>query len=146
MIVIAQELRWSGRHLQNYKPRVYSFEETAMTDQKIDHLSSESVYNRASGLGTAAWVFWALISNGIFFFLVMSIYQRDAGFNSCDWTYWITVLLLIVVRCCDIKCLGRLTAKNQPAIIVYWPKYVLFLLLIAAGIWLIARGLVFVSK
>jgi hypothetical protein len=35
-------LGWSGRHLQNYKSKVYNFEETAMTKPKINHISSHA--------------------------------------------------------------------------------------------------------
>jgi hypothetical protein len=121
-----------------------------MTKPKTDHISSQPastpVQHQQGGLGTFARIFWALVGNAVVFFVALGIYQRHTGLTSLDWAYWITVLLLIVVRYCDIKYLGGLTAKDEPATMAHWRKYAMFLLLIAAGIWLLAHGLALLTK
>ena len=153
MVVIAQESGWSGRHLLNYKSKVYNFEETAMTKHKIDHISSQPastpVQHQQGGLGTFARIFWALVGNAVLLFMALAIFQRHATFYSfagIDLAYWIMVLLMVVIRYCDIKYLGGLTSKDEPATIVHWRKYAMFLLLIAAGVWLIAHGWASLNK
>jgi hypothetical protein len=146
-------LGWSGRHLRNYKSNIYNFKEMAMTKHKTSPIHSEPtstpVHNQESGLGTFARIFWILIGNAVLLFMALAIFNRHAPFLSfaaIDLAYWITVLLLIVVRYCDIKYLGGLTTKDQPATIIHWRKYAMLLLLIAAGVWLIAHGWASLNK
>ena len=121
-----------------------------MTKPKTDHISSQPtntpIHNQESGSSSLARIFWMLIGNVILFFFAMSIYHRHTILQFVDLAYWITVLLLILIRYCDIKYLGGLTAQGQPASIAHWRKYIVFLLLIAAGAWLVAHGLGFLNK
>jgi hypothetical protein len=134
----------------NYKPKIYNFEEAAMTESKANFPSSKSsnksVHGQERGSSSLARIFWMLIGNVILFFLAMSIYQKHAILSSFDLAYWVIVLLLIVIRYCDIKYLGGLTGKGEPASIAHWRKYVMFLLLIAAGVWLLAHIAIFFHK
>jgi hypothetical protein len=118
-----------------------------MTKHKTSPIHSEPtdtpLHNQESGLGTFARIFWILIGNAVLLFMALAIFQRHAPFFSfaaIDLAYWITVLLLVVIRYCDIKYLGGLTTKDEPATIVHWRKYVMFLLLIAAGLWLLVHA------
>ena len=132
---------------------VYNFEDTTMTKPKTNHISSQpastSVHNGQGGLGTFARIFWILIGNAVLLFMALDIFQRHAPFFSfaaIDLAYWITVLSLVVIRYCDIKYLGGLTSKDEPATIVHWRKYAMLLLLIAAGIWLLTHATAFFHK
>jgi hypothetical protein len=143
-------LGWSGRH-RDYKSKVYSFEETAMAKRKTTPISHSEppvapVYNQTSGASVFARIFWILIGNAVLFFLALSIYQKHAALSLLDLFYWIIVVLLVVIRYCDIKYLGGLTGQGQPASIAHWRKYSKFLLLITAGAWLVVHALVFLSK
>jgi hypothetical protein len=146
-------LGWSGRHLRNYKSSIYNFKEMAMTKHKTSPIHSEPtgtpVHNGQGGLGTFARIFWILIGNVVLLVMALGIFQRHAPFFSfaaIDLAYWITVLLLVVIRYCDIKYLGGLTAKDEPATIVHWRKYAMFLLLIVTGVWLLAHAATFFHK
>ena len=121
-----------------------------MTKHETSPIHSEPagtpVRNQESGSSSLARIFWMLIGNVILFFLAMSIYQRHTTLSWFDLAYWIAVLLLVLIRYCDIKYLGGLTAQGQPASIAHWRKYVILLLLIATGVWLVAHGLGFLNK
>jgi hypothetical protein len=124
-----------------------------MTKHKIEHISSQPasapIQHQQGGLGTFARIFWALVGNAVLLFMALAIFQRHAPFFSfagIDLAYWIMVLLLVVIRYCDIKYLGGLTSKDEPATLVHWRKYAMLVLLIAAGIWLIAHGWASLNK
>ena len=100
-------------------------------------------------LGTLARLFWTLIGNPAVLFLAVGIFQRHAPFfevSRLDLIYWILVALLVVVRYCDIKYLGGLTAEGKPASMRDWRIYAALILSISAGIWLIARTVAILIK
>ena len=120
-----------------------------MTKPKTVHISQSNAtaddYHE-SGLSTLARIVWMLLGNVVLVFLALSIYRQQAIFTVRDIIYWGIVLLLIIVRYCDIKYLGGRTAQGQPASIIQWRKYAIFLLLIAGGVWLLVHGLAFLNK
>ena len=81
---------------------------------------------------------WLMVGNGALFFLTILIAQRRA-LSALDFAFWATVVGLILIRYIDITRLNGLTKDGEPASLRHWRRYVLFLLLVSAGLWGLAH-------
>jgi hypothetical protein len=120
-----------------------------MSKSKNNSISkSDNISNKGqdSLLGLFARMFWSLIGNVILFFLAVGIFQKQTMLSIFDLMYWVIVPLLAIVRYCDIKYLAGITAMGLPATMEHWRKYVKYLLLVSAGLWILAHVLSFLKK
>lgn len=97
-------------------------------------------------LGLFTRIFWTLIGNVVLFFLAIEIYRTKSLISGFDIAFWILVLLLIIVRYIDIKYLKGINAEGLPATMGDWRKYVKYLLIITAGVWVLGHGLSLIKR
>lgn len=81
---------------------------------------------------------WLMVGNAALFFLAIRIAQRKA-FSGFDIAFWGTVAGLVLLRYVDITRLRGFTKDGEPASLRHWRNYTLLLLLISAGLWILAH-------
>jgi hypothetical protein len=96
-----------------------------------------------SFLGLFVRLFWVLYGNIILVFLASRIPQKQTFLSIYDLLYWVIVVLLAISRYCDIKYFKGITVMGSPATLVHWRRYAKHLLLVSAGLWVLANGLSF---
>jgi hypothetical protein len=90
--------------------------------------------------GCLARIFWVVVGNGALVIVALMIAEgawwpptwRDAA-------YWAVVAALAVVRLVDIRWLDGRTAEGGPATAADLRRYVVGLLAVAAGLWVLAH-------
>lgn len=82
---------------------------------------------------------WLMAGNAALFLLTALIVQRKA-LSSLDIAFWVIVCAVILIRFIDITRMHGLTADGDPASLQHWRRYVLRLLLIGGGVWVLAHG------
>jgi hypothetical protein len=66
---------------------------------------------------------------------------RSAGWSIADLAFWFIVGLLIGARYIDIVRYQGTTADGEPATMAHFKRHVAILLVVAAALWAVARGL-----
>ena len=82
--------------------------------------------------------FWMAFGNLALFFCAIFAARRPAP-SPLDAVYVGIVSALIVVRYLDITRFQGLTADGDPATLAHWRRYCLFLVPIAAALWVLMR-------
>ncbi len=82
---------------------------------------------------------WMVVGNGLLFFTAIFIAQQRAGVI-LDILFWGAVAGLVLTRYIDITIFHGQTAENEPATLHHWRRYALLLIVVAAGIWVVAHG------
>lgn len=84
-------------------------------------------------------IIWMMVGNGALLLLAVLITEKKS-FSGLDVAFWAIVAALILLRYIDITRLNGLTADGEPGSLKHWHRYVLFLLLLAGGVWVLAHG------
>ena len=85
-------------------------------------------------------IIWLVVGNAALLLLTILITERRS-LSGLDIAFWAIVVALILLRYIDITRLNGLTANGEPASLQDWRRYVLLLLLIAGGVWVLAHGI-----
>ena len=110
-----------------------------MTGQTTDSPGTTPESQRQGCLGTILRIIWILPGNFALFLFLVLIVQRK-GFTLFDPIYWVSLAALAFVRYIDIKYLKGQTSNAAPATMRDWRKYLVRLLAIAGGGWVIAHA------
>jgi hypothetical protein len=115
------------------------------------HVTSEvSAVNKeqqgtTSVLGLFLRLFWMFLGNAALGVCALKILvDRGAPFTVADIVYGACVPLLIIARYLDITRFNGYTAYLERATMAHWRRYSLGLLLGAATVWLLLRGIVLI--
>ena len=110
-----------------------------------DHINSNvPVQNdtvSSSGLGLLCRLFWFFIGNIILLILAIKIAFPGTKSIAFDIFYWITTFCLILTRYFDIRFFKGQTAYSEPATMVHWKRYSIFIVLISVGLFVISRAI-----
>lgn len=79
-------------------------------------------------------LFWMAFGNLALLMLALVIFQRG-GFSLLDGVYWAVVVAPAGARYTDIGRFGGLTTSGEPATMRHFRRYVIGLVLLAAGCW-----------
>ena len=110
---------------------------------KTDDLTT---VKNSSALGLLARLFWMLIGNAILAISGVSILHEDKGLHIADAIFWITIAVLISVRYLDIKFWQGGTCTGRPATMADWRKYVVMLIGIAGGVWVVLHLVTYIAN
>jgi hypothetical protein len=110
-------------------------------NESISKLEYLPVYENNSVMRVYVGMFWLLWGNIILVSMAIKITQKQTFLSIYDNIYWVIVVLLAITKYCDIRYFEGIPTKGTPATMVHWRKYVMYLLLVSAGIWLLASGL-----
>jgi hypothetical protein len=99
------------------------------------------VQEKNSIIRTYIGMFWLLWGNIILVSMAIKITQKQTFLSVYDLIYWVNVILLAILRYCDIKYFKGITATGSQATMVHWRKYITYLLLVSAALWIFANGL-----
>jgi len=109
-----------------------------MTDKN----SANAITPQTNPLGCLTRSIWFLWGNlGLAFLAAYIVAEKKYQLSSLDLIYWLIALAILGGRYADIKWLNGTTAQSQPATMATWRRFTLYLLLMAAGGWLLAHGL-----
>jgi hypothetical protein len=109
-----------------------------MTGQTTDSPGITPESQRQGCLGTILRITWILPGNVVLLFLLVLIVQRK-GFTLFDPIFWAALAALVLVRYVDVKFLKGQTSNAEPATMRDWRKYLVRLLGIGGGGWVIAH-------
>jgi hypothetical protein len=96
--------------------------------------------------GLFARIFWSLAGNILLVLILVKIFQKKTFISTFDLLFWILVILLILVRYCDIKYLKGVTSMGTPANLDDWRNYVKYLVILTSVIWISAKLYVFITR
>ena len=99
----------------------------------------------SSALGLLARLFWMLAGNAILLISGVSILHEDKGLHTADAIFWITIAILIPIRYLDIKFWQGGTCTGRSATMADWRKYVVMLIGIAGGVWVVLHLAVYLT-
>ena len=85
-------------------------------------------------------LFWMVAGNLALFALVLSIFNQG-GFSLLDGAYWLVVVALAASRYMDIRRFAGLTIHGNPATLAHFRSYAIWLLVVAAGLWIFVHVL-----
>jgi hypothetical protein len=90
--------------------------------------------------GCLARLYWIAVGNIAIFILAMAIAEQKWWPPTWrDAAYWAIVASLAVVRVVDIRLLGGRTGEDAPATEADLRRYLVVLVVAAAGVWMLAH-------
>jgi len=103
------------------------------TEQAIDQ-------KQGAASGCLARFYWMVVGNMALAFLAMGIFEQNWWPPTWrDAAYWAIVASLAVVRLVDIRLLGGRTGEDAPATEADLRRYLVVLVVAAAGVWMLAH-------
>ena len=112
----------------------------SQTHTQSQEAPKDSKQTHATGCFTR--LVWFLAGNVAMISLASGIaHQKGVFLSSLDAWFWGVIAVMIVARYVDIARLEGQTASGQPATLRTWRRYVLWLGVVALGIWGAAHGL-----
>ena len=95
----------------------------------------------ASPAGCLLRLFWMMIGNVLLLFCAYGIIQhRSSVLSIADALYWAIVGSLLATRYVDIRYFHGTTGDGDPASLADWRRYTVLVVLVAVGLWLVARA------